>query len=381
MRKILFLSALVIAFLSACTCAMAADTNIEVHGFLQNRVYLAPGANAEFRSERISLSTKATFENQSQVYVELYYHPWTASNLYVESAYYQTPVDKGLLRVGKGRRVTFGIVPAFANRKTSNYGIVAEAITQDRIQGIQYLRDIGKVNLAVGLHSAYRLGSRPVGDVSGDDLRNNPSPTKEGHTVSHLALREANASGKMQISGRAGIKLSPELTAGLSGSFASLDPRDVTNLTGAAGSDNTLRPRNPITNEFPTTPIGLEFDNNNMSQIGLDATYKRPNGMIVQGELYGSSVSDLNYNVWNILTGLESPSGWKYFIRYAQQNMDIAPTNNPLTWDITQTTFSIVQPLRKNAWLQYEYEINSEKTDSGANVANNLFFVELFTAF
>jgi len=43
---------------------------------------------------------------------------------------------------------------------------------------------------------------------------------------------------------------------------------------------------------------------------------------------------------------------------------------------------SIVQPLRRGLWLQYEYEINDEKPPAGVGkVQNNLFFVELFSGF
>jgi hypothetical protein len=74
-------------------------------------------------------------------------------------------------------------------------------------------------------------------------------------------------------------------------------------------------------------------------------------------------------------------NGWKLFVRYAQHNMDMPMTTNPLTWDVRQTSLSLVQPLAKSVWIQYEYEINAERTLTGAKVQNDLFFVELFSGF
>lgn len=391
MRRILLIAALLVA---GCGMLMAADSNVELHGYMQNRLYLGSGANTQFRSERISLSTKATLPNDSLAYVELYYHPWTASNgLYLESAYYETSVLDGRLKVGKGRRTTFGMTPSYGNRKTSNYGIVSEAITQDRTQGVQYAGKKGQFDYAVGLHTGYRLGIRNIGEIPGDDVRNTATAADAANVMPHLCLRDPHSgsgnatqtpnqlSNRMAVSGRVGMTVVKGLTLGLSGSFESIDPRDLANINGSVGSDNVLRPRNPITGVFPTTPLGNKMDNNKMSQVGLDIAYKMPKGFLLQGEWYNSSVSDIDYNAWDILGGYEMSSGWKFYVRQSKQDMDLVPTDNPLTWDVTQTSLSVVQTLRKNLWLQYEYEINGEKSNTGDKVSNNIFFVELFSAF
>lgn len=355
----------------AQAAAAPAPPKIDVHGYMQNRFYMAEGANPEFRSERISISTIATFADTSNAYVEIYYHPAAAAGgLYLESAYYDRPIADGRLRVGKGRRQTFGITPAYPNRKTSNYGIVSEAFTQDRIQGLQYMASKGTMDLGLSVHTAYRLGTRNIGEIPGDTLRN------ATHQVPHLALREANGdlSQKLQFSGRIGGNWNG-LKAGLSASFATLDTRDMANLTGAG----TLTPVDPRTG-LATGPLLTPTSDNNMSQIGLDFMKKWPSGFMAQGEFYDASVSTLDYNAWNLLAGQEFPSGWKIIVRYAQQNMDIAPITNPLSWDVRQTSISVVQPIAKSVWIQYEYEINSEKTD-GASVGNNVFFIELFSGF
>lgn len=376
----------------AQAAAAPAPPKIDVHGYMQNRFYFGEGANPEFRSERISISTIATFADTSNAYVELYYHPWgPAGGLYLESAYYDKPIADGRLRVGKGRRQTFGITPAYPNRKTSNYGLVAEAFTQDRIQGLQYMASKGTMDFGLSVHTAYRLGTRNLGEIPGDALRN------ATHQVPHLSLREANGdlSQKLQFSGRIGGNWNG-FKAGLSASFATLDKRDMTNLT-TRSVGNVLTPQNPITGASNRPGVATLVDpvpapildipaliaptsDNNMSQIGIDFMKKWPSGFMAQGEFYDAGVSTLDYNAWNLLAGQEFPSGWKVFVRYSQQNMDTPLTANPLSWDTRQTSISVVQPIAKSVWIQYEYEINDEKT-GGANVANDLFFIELFSGF
>jgi len=380
----------------AQAAAAPAPPTITVHGYMQNRFYFGEGANPEFRSERISISTLATFADTSVAYVEVYYHPWVNTNgLYLESAYYDKPIADGKLRIGKGRRQTFGITPAYPNRKTSNYGIVSEAFTQDRIQGLQYMASKGTMDFGASIHTAYRLGTRAIGEIPGDTPRNALGVPQ--HQVPHLALRDPHSgsgnqafsavsgqlSQKLQFSGRIGGNWSG-FKAGLSASFASLDNRDMANLRGDAGSDSVLRPSHPITGAAAgtVTPlIAAGSSDNDMSQIGIDFMKKWPSGFMAQGEFYDASVSELDYNAWNLLAGQEFPSGWKVFVRYSQQNMDTALTDNALTWDVRQTSISVVQPIAKSVWIQYEYEINTENSDIGSNVGNNLFFIELFTGF
>ncbi len=354
---------------AAPAAAAPGPPTISVHGYMQNRFYFGEGANPEFRSERISISTLATFADASTAFVELYYHPWApAAGLYLESAYYDKVLADSHLRVGKGRRQTFGITPAYPNRKTSNYGIVSEAFTQDRIQGLQYFGTKNNLDIGLSLHTAYRLGTRNIGEIPGDSLRN------ATHQVPHLALREANGdlSQKLQVSGRVGMN-TDGWKAGVSLSFAGLDRRDVTNLT-TSGATNPLTP-----GATPALlPVGSD---NNMSQWGLDFMKKWSSGFMAQGEFYGASVSELDYNAWNVLAGQEFTSGWKVILRYAQQNMDTPLTSNPLSWDVQQTSISVVQPIAKSVWIQYEYEINTERTNTGGDVGNDVFFIELFSGF
>jgi hypothetical protein len=352
---------------------------VQVHGYMQNRGYFGPGANPEFRSERISISAIANLPDDSTGYTEVYYHPWAPSaGLYLESAYYDTPMAGGRLRVGKGRRMTFGITPAYPNRKTSNYGIVSEAFTQDRIQGVQYMTQKGVLDFGASLHTGSRLGTRNIGEIPGDSVRN------VTHQVQHLVFRDANAgggspsklSGRPALSTRVGGKWPNGFKAGLSLYLSSLDPDDLTALTTASAS-------NLLTISSASVPALLPgATSKTMNVVGGDFTYNMPSSLVLQGEYYRAKVSSLDYNAWNVLAGWGKPTTWRFYARYSQQNMDIVPTTNPLTWDTRQISLSAVQPLRKGLWLQYEYERNLENpVASVAKVKNDLFFIELFTGF
>jgi len=340
-------------------------------GYMQNRGYNGDGINTTYKPERVALSTTATLPNDSLIYAEVNYHAWASDRpFYLESAYYDRPLGDGRLRVGKGRRLTFGIVPTFTNRKTSNYGIVSEAATQDRVEAVQYTVKKGDIDWGIDIQRANRLGTRAIGEIPDEADRN------ASHTVRHLCMREIRGapSHELVLSTRVGKSWKNGLNAGLSLSAAKLDDRDLVALT-TSSSNNSLTP-----GATPSLlPAGTTNDNKLI--LGLDFTLKRPSGIVLQGEAFDFNVSKLNYNAWYLLLGLERPNGWKFYTRYAEQNMDVAPTTNPLSWDVQQTVFSIVQPLNKNMWLQYEYEINSEDTDTGAKVDNNIFFTEMYFRF
>lgn len=373
----------------AAAVAMGAEVapGVQFHGYMQNRVYAAPGAQLEFRSERISISAAAALPEQSNAYVELYYHPWAptqTSGIYLESAYYDTKAGEGRLRIGKGRRQTFGITPAYPNRKTSNYGIVCEAFTQDRIQGVQYMLQKGVLDCGIALHTGYRLGYRNIGEIPGDSDRN------VTHQVPHLAFRDASSGGgspsrlnsKPEVSARLGGKWDGGIKAGISLSVGRLDDKDLANLNGVGPlASDELRPTNPITGV--KAPYLLPTATSKSRRVwGLDFTAPLPHDFVAQGEFYKAKVSDLKYKAWNLLAGYAPTGGWKFFARYGKQDMDMVPNDNPLSWDVKQLSISAVQPLRKGLWIQYEYERNSESPPVGAGtVKNAVFFVELFSGF
>lgn len=369
----------------SCLCGVVmADTApapaqaIQFHGYAQNRFYAAPGANPEYRVERLSLSTIAPLPNNSTGYVEVYYQPYTtASGVYLESAYYETPVGDASLRVGRGRRYTFGMTPTFPNRKTSNYGVVAESFTQDRIQGIQYMRNKNGVQFGAALHTGYRIDTKFISDIPGDEIN------RLGHMLPHICFRDGAVSGalsnKLAFSTRLGGTWKNGLSAGVSASISSLDDRDLKSMNT---SGTNLTPNFTGTASGTATPLLNNATSHKFNVEGLDFMYKHKSGIVAQGEYYNASISKLSYYAWDVLAGYEPATGLKYYARYGQQDMNTPKTDNPLTWDNFQTTFSIVQPIRKNVWMQYEYEINTQRPKAGiAKISDNLFFAELFTGF
>lgn len=372
LRKIIVMLVLVGLLSAVCVSALAQEPQpVKVSGYMLNRGYIAPGSNMQFNAERISLSVLGTLPENRNAYVEWYYHPWApASGLYQESAYFDTPLGDGRLRIGKGRGLTFGMTPAYPNRKTSNYGIVAEAFTQDRVQGLQYYSQKGPIDLGLAVRTGMRLGTRAIGELSGDAVRN------KTHTVPHLCFRDLtdSLSNKLDVTVRVGGKWPNGLNAGVSYLYGTLDARDVTNLTTSSAT-NPLSPGATPALIAPTT-------NDDRRVLGFDLMYKLPSGFVVQGELYDGKMSTLDFDAWNVLAGYEPAGQWKFYVRYAEQNMGATPTANKLSWDTQQTSLSAVQPLGKGLWLQYEYEINNESPAPGEDkVDNNLFFVELFSAF
>ncbi len=385
-RATLLLTAIVIisGIVSGTLLAAEVAPGVQVHGYMQNRFYSAPGSTGQFRSERISISSSAALPNNSNAYVELYYHPWAtnqASGIYLESAYYESPLGEGKIRIGKGRRMTFGITPSYPNRKTSNYGLVGEAMTQDRAQGIQYMYQKGELDFGIMLQTAYRIGVRYAGEVPGDTDRN------VTHQVGHLSFRDAGAGGgspsrynsKLGVSTRLGGKWKGGLKAGASLYLGKLDDEDLKNLRGDTGF-TLLRPRNPLAPSVTVDPLLPGTTDTTQRVWGIDLTYQPPSGFVFTGEYFDAEVSELEYKAWYATVGYVMPKGWKMFARYGRQDMDTPITNNPLTWDTRQLSISLVQPLNKGLWLQYEWERNSENSGNG-NVKNDIFFVELFSGF
>ncbi len=347
---------------------------VEWHGYIQQRMYSPSGAQTQMKLERLSLSGKMPIDTRSFLYSEVYYHQYAPKPYYLDSLYYDLPVGDGRLRIGRGRLTTFSITPTGANRKTSNYGLIAEAFTQDRIYGIQYNRSKGRLDTGISVHPSFRMGKRLVGDAHllGTHGLNNCVP--------HLAFRDLQdqISDKLSVSARVGMHWGPGLKVGLSAQYGDMDDRDFAAMVGATST--ALRPKNPFTGQT-STALGANFTNHTLGQYALDATYKQKPGFITQFEGYLAHASNQQFGGWSFLTGWDPPKGWRFYCRYGQQLMGGERTDNPLTWDQGQLVFSAVQPLRKNAWLQYEYEINSNFSNTGSHVRDNIFLTELMLLF
>jgi hypothetical protein len=352
----------ILLLLAIGTIASAVDVapGVQMHGYFQNRIYAGSGTNPEYRVERASISATAALPNDSTAYAEVYYQPWSAASskeFYLESAYFDTKVGEGHIRVGKGRRMTFGITPAYPNRKTTNYGLFAEAFTQGRIQGVQYMLQKGTLDFGIAAHTAYRLAPAMIGDIPGD------TAYEAAHTVNHISLVDipGGLSRKMAVSSRlGGVWMDGKLKAGVSTMFNRMDPLDIATI-GALKATGTKK---------------------NYRVWGPDVQYKTGTGFIAQGEWVDAKAASLGYKGYEFTAGWQPPQGWSFFARYAKQDMNIVPTANQLTWDTNQLSLSAVHPPSKGPWLPSACELTRETPPAGtAKVKNNLFFVELFSGF
>jgi hypothetical protein len=370
-RGIPFVAALVALLAAAVvsTARAAAPAPVEVHGWMLNRFYAEPG-NGHFEMERISLSAAKDLDTDIKTYVEWYYHHWAnrrpelGSPWMLDSAYANyTDKHGNQLRFGKGRNMCFGIVPAYANRRHSEYGLVSETITQDRIVGLQYFgstRD-KKLDFGIALHNSLTPGTR----FSGTDqamFRGDPF-------VPHLA--DKGEGKNLAVSARVAVPVVAGGKLGLSYRTGKLRGSELT-------PDALLVKQGLV-------PVGTTDDTNR--RWGLDFDYKHACGLVAQAEYYDGKMSTLDFKTWDVLLGYEpaDPMGRRFYARYGKLNLDPpAVTSNSYTWDQKQLILSVVQPLRKGKplWLQLEFIRNDEDpAPLTAKVDNDVLFLELFSGF
>jgi hypothetical protein len=364
----------VVAMVLMCAVALALATGparaaaapLEIHGWMLNRAYGEPG-NAHLEMERISVYATKDVDENTKAYVEWYYHHWAnrkpalGSPWFLDSAYVNyTDKHGNQLRFGKGRNYCFGIVPAYGNRKHSEYGLLSETMTQERIVGLQYFgstRD-KKMDFGIALHNSLPMGTR----FSGTDqayFRDDP-------VVPHLA--DKGEGKNLAVSGRVAFPVVSGGQLGLSYRGGKLRSTDIAFL---ASKDL----------------VAASATNDTNQRWGADFNYKSPKGVVAQAEFYHADASTLDFDTWDVLLGLEptDPMRCKFYARYAQLNLDPpAVTSNTYTWDEQQLILSLVKPLLKGkpVWLQLEYIKNLEDPPPGvANVHNDVLFLEVFTGF
>ncbi len=366
LKKVVFLL-FVIAFVVSGMSAFAADDNtpeISVHGYMQNRANLGSDG-ARFELQRMTLITRAKFPDGKEAYVEVYHHPHVPDDIiggnrtveqyrtYVESAYVQLPImENGDLRVGHGRLMNFGMVPHYGNRKTSQYGIVAETFTQDRMLGAQFMYKKDNFVGGVTLYNDYRVGTRSIGYYPG---------VQGTKIVRHLADRDdpANLSRKLAVAVRGGIE-NENWQAHVSGAWGKLNQDDYQYVGGLYGVATT---------------------NSDHNKYGVDVKYQK-DSLLAQGEYYVGNWSFVQLTGWQVLVGYQPKTGAKAYLRYSNVDNNQTANANQQTWDISQWTLGVVYPISKGVWLELNYERNEEDTPAGvAKVDNDLLFVELFTGF
>ncbi|MCE5199415.1 MAG: hypothetical protein ABFD54_03845 [Armatimonadota bacterium] len=354
-RYITFAMVMMICMVAVPVFAQAIQ-NVEVHGYMQNRLYFQESSSATIQSERVSISALAKIAEVGNAYVEYYFMPAaTGSGTYLESAYVDLEAGNGRVRVGKGRQLNFGMTPSYPNRKTTQYGIVAETFTQPRIVGAQYTNKLSAFDYGVTLYNDYRASSAQIGQSSGKTFTS---------FVSHVVNGDVPGSinKHLAVSGRFGIT-KPCFSAHLSGSvgkFEQIDANFIGAIYGMAAGANTDRDHN---------------------MYGADATYSF-GPCVLQGEWYHGNFSFLGITGWQVLAGYQPKDKTRFYARYSTLNNDrsivTVPTTNDLSRDTQQLTLGIVQPISKGIWVETNYEHN---TEYGSKVKDDLFFVELFTGF
>lgn len=368
MKRIGLFSLVVVALLGIGLSVHAQTVqNVEVHGFMLNRFYANPDASARFVTERISTIVQAKVGEDGQAYFEVYWHPWITDSVvaggtltaewartYVESAYVDLPLGGNRIRVGKGRQLNFGMTPTYGNRKTTQYGIISETFTQDRIQGIQYYAKKNSFDGGITLFSDQGVDTRSIGDFAG---------VAADRVVKHLVDKDlpGRISGRLALAGKVGIN-KPRFQAHVSACTGGLSPSQL-------GAVNTA---------FGYTPDTPNTDHN---KFGLDAIYNS-GPFVAQAEWYTGKFSYVGIDGYSVMVGYQPKDSRRFYVRYAALNNDRAPTTNSATWNTQQFTLGIVQPIRKGVWAELNWERNMESPPTGvANVKNDLLFVELFTGF
>jgi len=401
----LALCIIILGVVAGTAMAAATPPAVEVHGYLQVREYIntviddsrdtgtgvitdeKKKSHLEF--ERVSLSGLARLGEGKVAYGEVYIHPWLLNSdpsfLYLESLYLDVPQTPDVkARLGKGRNQCFGIVPAYGNRKFSNYSPLEEAFTMDRVLGVQAMSTFAGNSLNFAVLNSQRPGTRYIG-MAADSQLDIGDPARGGSlprtTVAHLCNRDvpADRSGDLEFDARLGRQMGC-FNVGLSGRLGRLDSTDLAFLTGKFGS---------------------QVDGQDRRQYGLDVTYKRaPYYGTLQ--YYAGPTGGIGQSGYEILFGVEPSKQctWPWddlsgackglFVRYTKLDIDVVhDIASPITWDTSQFAASWVVPLPWGSqpglgakWLQIEYEWNHEDVPNGGDqIPNNVFFVELFVAF
>jgi len=355
-----------LAILAVGTQAQAAG-ELMIGGWMLNRFYGEPGIS-HFQAERISIFASKDVDKDIKAYVEWYYHHWVnlktnlGSPWFLDSAFVNfTDKNGNQLRVGKGRNMCFGIVPSYGNRKTSEYGLISETFTQERIIGAQYFGTTSnkKLDFGIAAHTALAVTSSRSSGTDQAVFRDEPF-------VSHFA--DKGEGKNLAVSARVAVPVLKTGKLGLSFRTGKLRTTDL----------DTLKSRALI-------PASATDDKNN--RWGLDVNYKAPSGVVAQAEYYAGKASTLDLKGWDVLLGFEptDPMGIKYFARYGKLDLEPpAVTSSQYTWDQKQLILSVVKPLRKGKpiWLQLEWIRNEESPPPGTpDVDNDVLFLELFTGF
>ncbi len=290
-------------------------------------------------------------------------------------------------RIGKWYRSAFGIPPKYPNRKISDYSLVAEAFTHDRVTGIEYISSFsGMINFAVSVFNGLRIGDRPFGP-------NNPvNPPK----VKIIADREMFGVGPGPLSEvtdndknkGVSVKLGYQWPAGVSyskayhsnGKYFQFDIFGTNGNRLTNGDLKTLTDSNKL-----NIPVDL-FKNRNKYRAGADMR-------VILGRFSSDAEFFYGYTGGLEITGFHIlgvykvlPGRFDFLARYAELDTHEDFSNHRFDseaysalWNKRQIQLSLKTYLAKWAWIQTEYYFNFEgpKGDVKWNkVKNDVFFIE-----
>jgi len=364
--------------LAAMLTAEAKLTNVALFRFY---VPLKEGDISQFRAERLITMATGELKDVANFNVSIYFHPWVPvmpGQIYVESVYFtlkklpgigKLPLNGSIL-IGQGRNRNFGVMPSYSNRKTSEYGIVSDMFTHDRIQGIQLNLSQKPIFFGISLHNGYKLGARSMGGVKfladrGLDLVNHANDVDNGK----------------EISVRAGIKCPKGPSdAAISFSYAKLydDGKPIDD------------PKKNDDISFLKGIIGKETEKRDKIRIGFDSTavFKKRDlpayPSMLRCEAYYGMTGDLNHIGLCGLLGVKvKPLKLDLYTRVGRIQLDLEDNQrspkNSLTWNLTQICVSGVFAIQKGITLRVEYEKNIEDVPGGGEAPDNdrLFFETL----
>lgn len=337
---------------------VVANNTAKIGGYTRLRYLVLPNEADTIRFDELSLTLRNDFNEKIFGIVGALIY---GGNIFLlEHAYLGIkglPLN-GMMYIGQTRNYAFGLTPTGGNRKTTNYGIVADMFTHDRILGLQYIGKVNVIDFSAAVYNGYAIGNRAAGEGA--------------NKVNFLADRDStlgtfqgrDASDNKEVAARFGVSNMGGFSAGVSGSVGRLSAADLT---------------------FVKTNVNADYTEKTKNRFGIDAKYN-VGALLLQGEFYQGKTSELSHNAWQGLVLYKIPYQQDKTIdvygRYGVVNPDIEATASSYTWKLKQTVAGIIYYFAKNIWLQTELEFNDESPLDGIEKINNdVYFTELFVSF
>ena len=327
-----------------------------VSGYVRLRALVIEKDVDTFRFDECSLVFKKDISEKAQTVVGALLYG--GNTFFLEHAYLDLkdmPLS-GILRIGATRNNCFGLVPVYPNRKTTNYGMVSDAFTHDRILGVQYLAKVKPFDINVGIHNGYDIGTRTVGEGV------KKVTILADRDKSFTAATRNDTDKSKECSARIAFAPDRSVNVGVSGTIGRLSLADLTTL-------------NPL--------LGTAYTDRRKMRAGVDCTVTKLDPVIFQGECYEGWTSELQHMAYQGMAGYLFKKDGKPWIdiyaRYGELNPDIAPKAGlQATWKLAQTVLSCVYRFTPGAQLQLELEKNDQKNRStAARVYDNDAILEL----